>query len=243
MGKIKAVIFDLGNTLLYFNGNWKTIYEQSDLALVSSLKQSGLELDYELFRADFRNRLKTAHRLREIDFREVSTTDVLNAALETYGYPNVSSSIIEAALASLYAVSQAQWLVEDDCVPTLQTLHKQRFKLGLLSNAGDDVDLQTLVNKAQIRHFFDFVLSSEKIGYRKPHESYFHAGLKNWKFDYDQIAMVGDKLHADILGANKLGMYSIWITRRAKVTSMDDGIEPSATISSLSELPDLLKQI
>ncbi len=241
MQKIKAVIFDLGNTLLYFNGNWEDIYERSDLALASSLVLSGLDLDTQAFREDFRSHLKTAHSQREIDHIEVSTTNILRQSLKQFGYSNVAPEIIEAALASLYAVSQKEWLVEDDCVSTLKELSSQRYKLGLLSNAGDDVDLQTLVNKAHIRSFFDFVLSSEKIGYRKPNAAYFQAGLQNWKYHTDQIAMVGDKLHADILGANQLGMFSIWITRRAEPTPDESEIKPDAVISSLSELPQLLK--
>ncbi len=243
MRKIKAVIFDLGNTLLYFNGEWDDIYERSDLALVSSLTQSGLDLDTSAFRSDFRASLKNAHKQREIDHLEVSTTNILNETLEKFGHSAIEPNVIQAALASLYAVSQEQWLVEDDCVPTLEKLWRQRYRMGLLSNAGDDVDLQTLVNKAKIRPYFDFVFSSEKIGYRKPHSAYFEAGLKYWNFNNEQIAMVGDKLHADILGANQLGMFSIWIDRRAETTSQDSGIKPDAVISSLSELPKLLKKV
>lgn len=241
MGKIKAVIFDLGNTLLYLNGDWSDIYERSDLALASSLEQSGLDLDMKAFREDFRSHLKEAHRQREIDFLEVSTTNLLTQRLEHFGNSNVAPEIIESALASLYAVSQEQWLVEDDCVSTLEELRKQKYKMGLLSNAGDDIDLQTLVNKAKIRPYFDFILSSEKIGYRKPHGAYFEAGYKTWNFEMDQICMVGDKLHADILGANQLGMYSVWITRRAESRALENEIIPNAKIGSLSELPDLLK--
>jgi FMN phosphatase YigB (HAD superfamily) len=243
MRKIKAVIFDLGDTLLYFNGDWNLIYEQSDLALASTLEQSGMDLDTQAFRLDFRSRLKAAHTQRELDHLEVSTTAILKESLNKFGISNVAPEIIEAALASLYAVSQEQWIVEKDCESTLKTLWKQKYRLGLLSNAGDDVDLQTLVNKAQIRQFFDFVLSSEKIGYRKPHSAYFEAGLKNWDFNMDQIAMVGDKLHTDILGANNLGMFSIWINRRTEAKTPSGEITPDAIISSLSELPKLLKDL
>jgi FMN phosphatase YigB (HAD superfamily) len=56
--------------------------------------------------------------------------------------------------------------------------------------------------------------------------------------------MVGDTLSADIAGAAKLGIYSIWITRRTQMPP--DGelvIQPQAIISSLKELPSLLKEI
>ena len=56
--------------------------------------------------------------------------------------------------------------------------------------------------------------------------------------------MIGDVLTADVLGANQLGMYSIWLTRRADVPQ--DGelpAQPRATIKTLDELPLLLQEL
>jgi FMN phosphatase YigB (HAD superfamily) len=57
--------------------------------------------------------------------------------------------------------------------------------------------------------------------------------------------MVGDTLGADILGANNLGIASVWINRRVVMRpdnlAHDDTILPKATISALSELPGLLQ--
>jgi FMN phosphatase YigB (HAD superfamily) len=58
--------------------------------------------------------------------------------------------------------------------------------------------------------------------------------------------MVGDKLSADILGASKAGLYSIWITRRADIPANQAfaaEIIPDATIATLSELPGLLEYL
>jgi FMN phosphatase YigB (HAD superfamily) len=56
--------------------------------------------------------------------------------------------------------------------------------------------------------------------------------------------MVGDSLEADILGANQMGMYSIWIRRRAEVP--DEGelsIQPQAVIMALDQIPSLLAEV
>jgi FMN phosphatase YigB (HAD superfamily) len=58
-----------------------------------------------------------------------------------------------------------------------------------------------------------------------------------------QVAMVGDTLGADILGAKNAGIYSIWITRRANTPANRahaETIIPDARISELCELPSLL---
>jgi Tfp pilus assembly protein PilN len=44
-----------------------------------------------------------------------------------------------------------------------------------------------------------------------------------------------------ILGANTMGIYSIWITRRA--TASNPAIIPQATVSTLQEIPALLRTI
>jgi len=56
--------------------------------------------------------------------------------------------------------------------------------------------------------------------------------------------MIGDTLEADILGANRLGIFSIWITRRADTRAgIPPDSTPDAVIASLSDLPPLLDSL
>jgi FMN phosphatase YigB (HAD superfamily) len=58
--------------------------------------------------------------------------------------------------------------------------------------------------------------------------------------------MVGDTLGADILGAQNAGMFAIWVTRYADAPgnrNHRETIHPDATIETIRELPDLLKQL
>ena len=56
--------------------------------------------------------------------------------------------------------------------------------------------------------------------------------------------MVGDTLEADILGANQMGIYSIWITRRVTVPEEGElAIQPQAVITSLDQIPGLLADV
>jgi putative hydrolase of the HAD superfamily len=57
----------------------------------------------------------------------------------------------------------------------------------------------------------------------------------------DEGIMVGDKLTTDILGANRVCMTSVWINRHN--ATRNDDIIPSYEIKSLSELPELIKQL
>ena len=55
----------------------------------------------------------------------------------------------------------------------------------------------------------------------------------------DEVAMVGDRLDADVGGARPLGIYAIWIKRRAKKLT-PVSILPDATVENLVDIPPLL---
>jgi HAD superfamily hydrolase (TIGR01549 family) len=243
---IKGVLFDLGNTLLYFDGDWPDVLARADRGMFARLEQAGLTLDRQSFLEDFRERLEGYHVQREYDFIEHTTAQVLADTLREYGFENVRKEILADALRGLYAASQAHWLPEDDLCPTLENLRAAGYRLGVLSNAGDDRDVQTLVDKARIRPYLDFVITSAASGMRKPDARIFAMGLKVWGLRADEVVMVGDTLSADILGANRLGIYSIWITRRAdrpENRAVRGKIKPDAEIGTLTELPVLLASL
>jgi putative hydrolase of the HAD superfamily len=241
--RLRAVIFDLGNTLIYFDGAWPEVMAQADRQLLAYLRSAGLVLDEAGFLELFRARLDEYYEERESEFIEHTTAYVLGNVLAELGHGEVSEALLEPALESLYAVSQAHWKREPDTLPTLRTLQEQGFPLGLISNASNDADVQVLVDNAKIRPYFDFVLTSAAVGVRKPNPLIFKIALDKWGASPNQVAMVGDTLGADILGARNAGLFSIWLTRRADTPANRDHldtIQPDAKIETLSELLPLI---
>jgi putative hydrolase of the HAD superfamily len=243
---IKAVIFDLGNTLIYFTGAWPEVMSRADNALMRHLQAAGLLVDEGSFLPEFRARLNAYYRERESEFIEYTTRYFLKETLADYGYPDTPEDLLTAALQGYYAVSQASWLPEEDALPTLEALKERGFPLGLISNAADDEDVQTLVDKAGICAYFDEVLSSATLGIRKPDPRIFQSLLDHWGLAPERVAMVGDTLGADILGAQNAGLFSIWVKRRADTPANRahlDTIRPDTVIDRLSELPALLDRL
>ena len=243
---IKAVIFDLGNTLLYFDGDWAKVFARADQMMFDSLTDSGLDLERQEFSFTFRQRLADYHDQREVDFREHSTHRILIDTLDEFGYPDVDKAILQDALAAMYAASQEFWIPEEDLLPSLEALTHRGYRIGLLSNAGDDRDVQRLVDKGKIRPYLEYVLTSAAGGIRKPDKRIFELAIGMFGLGPDEVAMVGDTLNADILGANQMGIFSIWITRRADTAAnrqLRKTIIPDAEIESLAELPDLLESL
>jgi len=244
--QFNGLIFDLGSTLLYFDADWDELVPQINAALARGLREAGFDLDGEQFASQFRARLQIYYDERENEYVERTTAHLMSALLAEWGYPEAPPTSIRQVLAAMYAVTQAHWQPEADALPTLEVLRQRGYRLGIISNAGDDADVQFLVDKARLRPYFDFILTSAAEGVRKPCPDIFETALKHWGFPPSQVAMIGDTLNADILGAHKSGIYSIWVTRRAgRPQNQADRarIQPDATVETLGELPALLDQL
>jgi 2-haloalkanoic acid dehalogenase type II len=243
---IKAVLFDLGGTLIYFDGNWVDVAEAANRELLQHLLQQGMHLDSKRFLDEFRKRLEEYYMQREMEFIEYTTAHILRTLLADLGYPGVTLEMMAPALKQLYAVSQAHWKLEEDTLPTLEALRRTGYRMAVVSNAADDADVQRLVDNAGIRGYLDLVLSSAACGTRKPNPRIFQIALEQWKLTPSEAVMVGDTLGADILGARNAGIYSIWITRRADRPANRDHagtIQPDTQIQTLAELPEKLQTL
>ncbi len=246
MPSITTVLFDLGGTLIYFDGKWPQVFSRSSRKLLAHLQAAGVDLQLERFQAELRRRMEQYYAQRETEFIEYTTAYIVRQLLAEWGYPEVSEATLRSGLKAMYSVSQSHWHPEADAVPTLETLRAQGYHLGLISNAGDDADVQALVDKARLRPYFDIILTSAAEGIRKPNPRIFHQALEHWGEAPSRAAMVGDTLGADILGAHNAGVASIWITRRADNPANrahGDTIRPQARIAALDELPALLARL
>lgn len=229
---------------MYERASWHGITAQGDEALTRFLIEQGLELNLSTFPVEFRRRLGDYFSQREKDLLETTYTYVLLELLKDKGYASLPDEMIRSALDSLFAVTQTNWVLEEDTLSTLKKLEQDGYRMGLISNAGDDQDVQQLIRRFEISSYFDFILTSAQCSYRKPHPRIFELAIANWYFVPSETVMVGDNLDADIRGAKNAGLYAVWISRRAGQSSEDQPrVEPDATIQSLSELPALLDRL
>ena len=225
---------------MHADSDWGPIHDQADEALVQSLRQHNIALDASVFRS----RLSEYYRKRDKDFYETTYHLVLGELLKELGHAEIAESVLRSALDALYHVTQSNWQLESDAVETLESLKSEHYKLGIFSNAGDDKDVQHLVESFGIRSYFDFVLTSAACFYRKPHPRAFEIALAQWNATPAEAAMIGDSLDADILGAKQVDMTAIWLTRRAQFKDVDmQRIKPDFSLRKLTELPPTLDRI
>jgi HAD superfamily hydrolase (TIGR01662 family) len=241
---LRAVIFDLGGTLMYERESAHAVNARAYEALTNYLRDQGMELNLSTFPVEFRRRLDKYFKQRERDLLETTYTFVLRDVLADKGYVDLPDRTIRKGLDRLFAVTQTNWVLEEETIPTLKRLESDGYRLGLISNAGDDRDVHQLTDKFGISTYFDYIITSAACGYRKPHTRIFELALSNWYFLSSEAVMVGDNLVADIAGAKSAGLYTIWLKRHAESNQGDQPeVRPDATAASLSEIPAILDRL
>jgi HAD superfamily hydrolase (TIGR01549 family) len=239
----RVIFFDLGDTLIYFDGDWSKVLQRSTKCLWKNLVAAGYPLNREQFSQDFSDRMRNYYVERNKSLVEYTSARVLRACLTDLGFPEPDTDIIRNALKSLYSVSQEFWNLEEDTLPTLDWLQEQDFRLGLISNASDVDDVYALLGKFDLTDYFEHIIISADFGKRKPHPEIFLEGMRLFQAEPQDCMMVGDRLDMDILGANQVNMSSIWITRRSihKGTDYPFDVRPDYEINTLPEIIEIVK--
>lgn len=235
---MRAVLFDLGDTLIHPAGPWDPVMARACTALSESLHQRGILVDRDSFASEFAAALRAYYAHREQNLEEPTTLVMLRELLAARGF-RCTEQDVRSALDALYRVTRSNWRAAADALLTVRALREAGLRLGLLSNAGDDEDVRILAREAGVAPFLDFIVTSAQVGFRKPDLRTFRAALAHWDFPPEQVAIVGDRLDADVAGGKRAGLLSIWITRNP-LDLRPDAPQPDLTISSLSQLPSLL---
>jgi putative hydrolase of the HAD superfamily len=241
---IQAILFDLGGTLMFARGGWESIHKRADMALAESLQAQGLDVDINSFVQQFRERLRAYYTQRDKKLHETTYMSALKEMLIDDGHKNITQAGLRSALDAMFAVTQSNWMLEEDAIPTLTQLKSSEYRMGIISNAGDNKDVLQLVERFRLEYYFDFVLTSAACAYRKPHPRIFKLALAHWNIPANKAIMVGDTLEADIMGAQNAGLLGVWITRRAQPNADNlRRIKPDFSLPSLNELYPALERI
>ena len=87
---IEVVLFDLGSTLIYFDGHLPDVMADAYQSLAASLLEDGYTLNKDVFLSEFLSRLEAYHSERESELIEYSTEQVLRIVLQRQGLKAVT---------------------------------------------------------------------------------------------------------------------------------------------------------
>ena len=85
----------------------------------------------------------------------------------------------------------------------------KNYSLHIITNGFQEVQHIKLKNSG-LSKYFNFIITSEEVGVKKPDPSIFIYALDLAKAKPEQSAMIGDDLFVDVKGAEAVGMRGIY---------------------------------
>jgi putative hydrolase of the HAD superfamily len=248
---IRAVLFDLGDTLWHFPNF-------PDRAVATS--ESGARIERLLRAWDLCDGVACdalADAIRDAQWQ--ATLDAEESHGRSPHFPTVVQERAEAAgLALSDEQAEAVWdawnlggafygrVVFPDSAPTLAELRRRGFIVGAVTNRalGGRRFAEELRESGLLEYFETLAISCDD-GWLKPHPSLFRRALEDLRVKPAEAVMVGDQLRADVMGAKALGMVAVWKRppgwERQEPAALADGTPalPDYAVDRVVELLDL----
>lgn len=239
---MRGVIFDLGGTLIHFDGDSQTIAAEGTVDLAAFLVKQGLAVREKAFASAFFEERERAAKQAEADGVERTAEMTLRRTLAAFGYPQMDDNLLTRGVKIFFRPEERGWRVYPDAIPTLQRLSETGYRLALISNATDDPLIQRILDRLGFRPWLSPAITSAGVGIRKPDPGIFRLVLDEWGLPAESCVMVGDYLWADIHGAHRAGMPGVLVTMREQPANAQyaRAIVPEAQVSCLAELPKLI---
>lgn len=192
---IKAVIFDLDNTLVDF----MSMKRQAIAAAIQSMIDAGLKLTHD----EARERIEAIYKERGIEFQNVFDQLLYDV------FQKVNYKILSAGIIAYRRAREAALVPYPHVNMTLVALLKRGIKLAVVSDApGREAWLRLC--DLNFHHIFDHVVTFEDTGERKPSPAPFLRVLELLDVLPHEALMVGDWAERDMVGAAQVGITTVF---------------------------------
>ncbi|HIN25690.1 MAG TPA: HAD-IIIA family hydrolase [Candidatus Marinimicrobia bacterium] len=207
---IKAVIFDLDNTLLDF----MKMKEYAVKAAIAGMIEAGLDIDPD-------KSYETIIGIYEEEGWENQQVfnDFLN---KTIG--EVNNKYLAAGIVAYRRAREANLLLYPNVNHTLVELIKRGMKLAVVSDAPSR-EAWMRIYYLNLHHHFDVVLTFDDTNVRKPSPIPFEMALSQLNIEAEEALMVGDWPERDVVGAKKLGIRTIFARYGDAFGTVDSGAD------------------
>jgi len=222
---LKAVIFDLDNTLVDF----MLMKKQAVDAAINAMRDAGLKLSTD----EIRQRIDQIYDERGIEFQSVFDE------LLYQEFSKIDYKILSAGVISYRRAREAALVPYPHVTMTLINLSKMQLKLGVVSDApGKEAWLRLCY--LNFHHLFDAVVTFDDTGMRKPNPEPFRKVLEMLKIEPAEALMVGDWAERDVLGAAQVGMKTVFA--RYGNTFGTEISNANYDIDDITQLIDIVKE-
>ncbi len=241
MTKLKGIIFDMGSTWIEFeNSSWVVLGKRSAQRSYEFLKDRSLiNLDYRFYSDLLSDLISSAFESSEQNLEEFRFEDLAEDIFRKLDL-ELQDGNYDGFLNAYYQPVTEQLTLIEGAVETLRYFKEEGYILGLISNTifPARYHLKEL-ERFGLLPYFDSVLFSSAVGYKKPHPEIFIQALNRLKVEPEESVFIGDKLIEDVGGAKNLGMRGILKYKEGRDYTAP--IIPDKVIKDLVELPEVIR--
>jgi len=192
---IKAVIFDLDNTLLDF----KKMKEYGVRAAVSAMIEAGLDCNEE----EAYEFIFTIYHEKGWEYQSIFDDFLIHKT------GIISNKLLAAAIVAYRRAKESSLLVYPNVRRTLIHLIKHGIKIAVVSDAPSR-EAWMRIYYLNLHHVFDIVLTFDDTKIHKPSPIPFKMALKQLDINPDEALMIGDWPERDVVGAKQVGIKTIF---------------------------------
>lgn len=211
---IRAVLVDLGDTLVHLNRNWDDVFQENLESLYACLKEAGLDLSFQEFGKVFIHGFEDASTVSHFYKIEIPIEEIMSKVFDKVKLRNVDGSLIHRAMMEFYKPEIDAWQLYPDTLETLNSLKENGFELGLISNSKSEWAVHAILDKFDLHKFFQVIVTSAAMKIRKPSPGIFKEALTALSVTPQETVFVGDSLQADVIGARIAGIRAIHVLRK-----------------------------
>ena len=230
---IKAVFFDLYNTLIGFDPpreetQAKILKELGVEVTPQSLLRPIMAADDFIYQELARYPLGKRSKEETVElYTEYHGIVLKEAGLE-------ASWELVTGILKKWLKADYKMVLYDDVVPTLTQLKERGLVIGLITNV--DRDITPLCQHVGLTDWLGVVVTSQEAGFNKPDPQIFRAALRKANLRPIEAIYIGDQYQIDVVGAKGAGMLGILIDRNG----FFEDITGSPRVSSLTQVTEYL---
>ncbi len=237
--RFKAVLFDMFDTLMMIQKG-HMFYQPALHKAYEHLTKNGVTATFPQFRTAYIKERDALYVKADQTMQEPHFNVRIANTLRNLGYPVDENSEIVVGATRTFCDEFIKYVaIDPDAKDMLMQLYG-KVKLGVVSNFAIPECVLKLLSMHGLDSVFDVIIVSAAVNIRKPNIEIFKHALMALNVAASDAAFVGDTVDADVVGAKKAGMKTIYIERRLQKEA--EAACPDQTIKSLIELPNALER-
>ncbi len=223
---IRAILFDLDNTL--------TDFMKMKDASISGAIEAMIDMGLPMTPEEARHKIYTIYDREGIEYQKVFDLFLKDEL------GRVPPEILAAAIVGYRRVRDFYLVLYPHVRPTLTALLRRGTHLGVLSDA-PAIQAWLRLHHLALHHVFEFVITFDDTGERKPSPTGFRKALGLLKAKPSEVLMVGDWPERDMVGASRLGIRTVFARYGDTKGVVDSGADYE--IDDISELLGIVDRI